>query len=221
MKTLNTNNSNIANDAVTELRDLRIDGLLDLHRIDWWLLKFYNSYKSIKKQIKNQYLFDLKEEWERLPDEIGNKNIEDIFLDLYDRLNNLSDFHKYEEYFKNQLIKYKSISVDRAKLKKWVMKSEQIVANNFVLFLLDYLDYNEDPIHLKVYVPDFLLFEIYVDQEDFKSIVEFLEIFNELYWVQEIVPESMERIRNEMKKLPFDDTYWDRVSENFNPNDLL
>ena len=42
-----------------------------------------------------------------------------------------------------------------------------------------------------------------------------------MYCVQEILPESMKKIRDEIKKIPFDDTYCDRKAEEFNVNDLI
>ena len=68
-------------------------------------------------------------------------------------------------------------------------------------FLLDYLNYDEDEKvnHLSVFVPSLKDLDIFVDRQDFKFTIEFLEIFNEIYWVQEILPESLEN--NKKSKL--------------------
>ena len=71
------------------------------------------------------------------------------------------------------------------------------------VFFIDYLDYdeNEQEEYLSVYVSSVKELNIFIDRQDFRNTIDFLEIFNELYWVQEILPESIERIRIEMKKI--------------------
>ena len=71
------------------------------------------------------------------------------------------------------------------------------IANKFTCFLVDYLDYDEDDKveHLNVFIHSLKELDIYVNRQDFKFTLKFLEIFDELYWVQEILPESLDKIR--------------------------
>ena len=54
-----------------------------------------------------------------------------------------------------------------------------------VSFLTDYLDYDTDDkvYHLSIFFLNNEELEVYVDRDDFKYTLEFLETFNELYWV--------------------------------------
>jgi len=72
------------------------------------------------------------------------------------------------------------------------VKNEDLGATKYVCFLLDYLDYDENGNDKPLKIHGYRLKEsdIYVDQQYFKNTIEFLEVFNELFWVQKIYPES-------------------------------
>jgi hypothetical protein len=63
------------------------------------------------------------------------------------------------------------------------------------VFFIDYLDYdeNEQEEYLSVYVSSVKELNIFIDRQDFRNTIDFLEIFNELYWVQEILPENLNK----------------------------
>lgn len=62
---------------------------------------------------------------------------------------------------------------------------------------MDYLDYDEnnEEEHLKLFLLELSELEIYIDRQDFKNTIDFLEIFIELYWVQEILPENLNKTK--------------------------
>ena len=136
----------------------------------------------------------------RLPP-FGEPTDQDKFLDLYKALDIICEFHRNEKYFEKELTEYQKIKDSQSDIKNWIAKNEDLGAEKYVCFLVDYLDYSENAEHLSVYVHSSKDLEIYIDRQDFKNTIEFLEIFNELYWEKEILPESLERIRNEMKKI--------------------
>ena len=108
-------------------------------------------------------------------------------MDLFNALDNLSAFHKFEKYFKEQMSEFKDIKSSQVGLKEWLLKNEELGADKFVCFLLDYLDYDlDDKVeHLKVHICQENNLDIYLDRADFKNTIEFLKTFNELYWTDE------------------------------------
>ncbi|GGZ65670.1 hypothetical protein [Mesonia mobilis] len=165
--------------------------IFNIQEIKWWLLKYTDIYNQIITLKKNKYVTVSLNDGKILKLPPLNESTEYIeFLDLYKRLENISELHKYENYFEEQINEYCNIKKSNYELKKWVAKSEDLGTNNFVLFLIDYLDYSANPKHLNVYLPYSKELDLYIDRKDFKNTIEFLEIFNELYWIQEILPKN-------------------------------
>ncbi|WP_418637842.1 hypothetical protein [Winogradskyella sp.] len=182
------------------LADLK-DQPLSIAKVEWWLLKYSDFYKKTSDIVYNQHFFTTDDgSVIRLPP-LGEPTDQEKFLDLYQALDTICEFHRNEKYFEQELTEYKKIKDSQSDLKKWIAKNEDLGTEKYVCFLVDYLDYSENAKHLSVYVHSSKNLEIYIDQQDFKNTIEFLEIFNELYWEKEILPESLERIRNEMKKI--------------------
>ncbi len=151
--------------------------------------------------------------------------IEFMFTLVYEVLDEMLRYHRREKYFKDELSEYHRIKNSRADLKIWTAKHEKLVAEEYVAFEYEYLDYDYDDrknADLRVFGPNkFVLdlipniigsqlggekgnrkigFEIYINRNDFKYTFEFIEVFNDLYWKQEILPESLERINDEMNR---------------------
>ena len=40
-------------------------------------------------------------------------------------------------------------------------------------------------------------FEIFIQKQDFKYTLEFIKVFNNVFWVQQILPESIAKMDNE------------------------
>lgn len=182
------------------LKDLK-DQPLSIAKVEWWLLKYSDFYKKTSDFVYSQHLFKLEDgSTVRLPP-LGEPTDQEKFLDLYKALDTICELHRNEKYFEQELVEYQKIKDSQSELKNWITKNEDLGTEKYVCFLVDYLDYSENAEHLNIYVHSSKDLEIYIDQQDFKNTIEFLEIFNELYWEKEILPESLERIRNEMKKI--------------------
>ena len=180
-----------------EFKQLNASNVFSIHKIEWWLLKYSEVYKKEYNCFYSQHLSELEDgSTVRLPP-FGKKSEQEKFLDLYKALDNISQFHRNEKYFEQEVITYLKIKESKTELIAWALKNEELGANKYVCFLLDYLDYDEDEKvnHLSVFVPSLKDLDIFVDRQDFKFTIEFLEIFNEIYWVQEFLPESLENIR--------------------------
>lgn len=109
-----------------------------ISQIEWWLLKNQENYKYCKENnIKLNSCFD----------DIGcacsMNSQESKFISLYDNLNEATEFHRFEEYAKNELTLYKNIISDKNKVKEWLIKNEKIASEFLSTFLIYYLDYSE------------------------------------------------------------------------------
>jgi len=179
------------------LKDLKGKSL-SITKVEWWLLKYSDFYKKTSDFVYSQHLFKMDDgSTVRLPP-LGEPTDQEKFLDLYKALDTICGFHRNEKYFEQELTEYKKIKDSQSGLKNWIAKNENLGAEKYVCFLVDYLDYSENTEHLNVYVHSSKNLEIYIDRQDFRNTIEFLEIFNELYWVQEILAENINKTKIEI-----------------------
>mgnify|MGYP005990826935 CR=1 FL=1 len=161
--------------------------VISISKIEWWLLKYSKEYHRIDRIESSKHLHIEEDETVvRLPPTLKpNRNSK--FLCLFRALEELANFHKFENYFGNQLSEYEKIKSSKSKLENWLKSNEKLGADKFVCFLIDYLDYDEDDKveHLSVCVHSSNELDIFVNRTDFKNTIEFLETFNEIYWTHE------------------------------------
>lgn len=170
-----------------EFLDLSINRIFEMSKIEYWLLKYSELYKKTYEFVHSQHLFTTDDSSViRLPP-FGKPTAEEIFLDLYKVLETISEFHRNEKYFEQEIVEYHKIKNSHSKLKNWILKNEKLGTEKYVCFLIDYLDYdeNDEEEHLNVYVHNSKDFDIYIDQKDFKNTIDFIQTFNELYWTDE------------------------------------
>ncbi len=146
------------------------------------------------------------------------------FFKLYEALDELSKKHKKEKYFEQEMLEYYDIQFSEIDLKIWTSKNEKLGIDDYSGFEFDYLDYNcendDSSKHLRVANYELYLmvtnvlrkqlgrnqpklkpdFAVFVNRDDFKYILEFIDTFRELFWNREILPESIERINREMER---------------------
>jgi len=173
--------------------------ITSISKIEWWLLKYSEFYKETYEFVYSQHLFATDDgSVIRLPP-IGKPTDEKKFLELFKALDTICELHRNEQYFEQELTEYQKIKNSQSELKNWVAKNEHLGADKYVCFLIDYLDYdeNDQEEHLNIYVSSLKELEIYIDRKDFKNTIDFLEIFNELYWVQENLPENLNKTKIE------------------------
>jgi hypothetical protein len=122
-----------------------------------WLDKFYSLFKS----------FDLPPFYYRAYDE---------FYKLYDNLNYLNDFFKFEDIAKEALLDFKNLSLDEEiDLLRWLVKYEEC-GQNLNLFLYEDIDleYPEN----KDY---FIIENITISTSDIHHLAKFKFIFDKYY----------------------------------------
>lgn len=153
--------------------------------VNWWIIKYEDLSRQAIVELSNSCC--------------GNKPcismVEDcefkaihIFKVCFNYLDKLTEFHKFEEYFKNELFHFKEISGNKMMTNKWLEKSKSIVDENFILFFINYLEYSENPNHLKTDFREDGVLDFYVNRADFSHTIEFLELFNKLKWVEGEAP---------------------------------
>ncbi|WP_156875579.1 hypothetical protein [Lacinutrix venerupis] len=158
-----------------------------MNRIEWWLLKYEKEFKNVDKIESAKHIFlDNDGTVLRLPPTL-KPNQNNKFLDLFNALDKLSNFYKFEEYFGQQMKEYDKIKTSKLELRNWLTKNEKLGADKFVCFLLDYLDYDEEDKveHLSIFVLSAPEMDILVNRADFKNTIKFLKTFNEIYWNDE------------------------------------
>lgn len=173
--------------------------VMSMAKVEWLLLKYHDEYQRLTRDsIDRIPLFHVRDF--------------DVFIRIFEELSALSDYHRHESYFKEQVIEYET----RAKYKhslqvEWVTRNEKLAVVEFMIFDYLYLDHCDDPEHLKIrHILDENI-HIYIDRNDFKYTSKALEIFDELFWEQEILPERVKQLELELKmKNTITPNIWER-----------
>ncbi len=169
---------------IEELKILSADSLFNISKIEWWLLKHLDNYNKSKQIHFSKHQYEIDGEVLRLPGDFGCPSSEENFIDVYDSLNALTKLHRNEKYFKQEMAIYKDIKNEPLKVKQWIEKNEKLEIMDYSCFLINYLDYdiNDNEYHLRVFFLEDNALKVFVDREDFKHTIGFLEVFNEIYW---------------------------------------
>jgi len=173
--------------AVNEFKSLKENDLYSLAKLEWWLMKYEDYYKDLKSYWYCD-ICNYDEDFNSCFCE--NPSSENLFLVLFQELEEFCDYRKYENYFKVELETYYKVKDNPKALKELVIKNEEIAVTEFSLFFLNYYDYQFEPVHLNIYSKALQDFDIYVDFKDFDNTITFLDIFDKLFWKDNIYPES-------------------------------
>jgi hypothetical protein len=155
---------NNASSFIFEFISLSTYKVISLDQIKWRLLKYQVEYNRIKEEESKRFMYFIDGKWVRLPDYFDARTPNEKFLKIYDTLNKIADFHKQENYFKQEMAIYKDIKSQPEKVKEWLAKNEYLGAEKYFMFSLE----NDSGIN--------------VNNEDFKYTFQFKEIFDDIYW---------------------------------------
>lgn len=148
---------------------------IPIEKIEYWLLKYTDLYKNLK-----YYEIEIIDIIDRLPSSIKPTNTE-IFYNLFEELSIISDLHRNEEYFKHEMKLFEK-NKNCAKFKSnWILKNEYIGSDTYCDFFINYLDYNENPNNLNIFIYSLKDLRIFISRENFIHTIYFLEIFNKIY----------------------------------------
>lgn len=180
-----------------DLNFFRSKKVFKIKEIEFWLFKNSENFKEIKS------FCICNSENDGLPCICEINNNEAVFLSIFRSLDELTEYHKLEKFAREQLLEFKKISENQRKIKYWLIKNEKIASQDLACFLIDYLDYSEneeDNINLLVYRDVNHKIEIFVNRQDFENLIEYKELFDELYYIKKLYPEGLKKIDEEMKK---------------------
>ncbi|MUH37069.1 hypothetical protein D9O36_14550 [Zobellia amurskyensis] len=168
-------------DCIKYLLTLKSNGVYTMQKIEFWLLQYSDFYKETCSLVSSNDIFELDNGQDvRLPS-FWNSTDNDKFLDLYKALDIISDFHRAENHMRDTLVEYHTVKNCQSDLKQWIRKNEYLIADKYASFYFDYLDYDEDDneLNLLVYVESVKEFQIYIDKNEFKYTLEFLNLFQD------------------------------------------
>ena len=95
--------------CLSELSLLKVEKLLSMNKIEFYLLKFSDLFKETSEVVKIKNTFELPDNTTvRLPS-FWDPTDEEKFLELYNSLETISKFHRNEKHFEKILAKYHSI----------------------------------------------------------------------------------------------------------------
>jgi hypothetical protein len=170
---------------IEDFTNLMENSFVTIFKIEWWLLKYSDLYTETYDYVHSHDLIELEDGSKVYLPPNGNPTDKEIFLDLYNSLNLISEFHRNEKYFEQEMVEYYRIAQSPSDVKNWVAKNEYLGVKKYVCFQVDYLDYDEviERIeHLNVYVRSLKELDIYVDRHNFKNTIDFIEKFQSLYY---------------------------------------
>jgi hypothetical protein len=171
---------------------------------DWWRCK----YCSFRRRKLPCICSEPDEQWQ--------------FLKLYEAIDAVLRMHRKEAYFKEELIEFYNCKDAIIDLKIWTAKNEKLGIVDCSRFIIKFLGSNTEnskkdalrffgnsPIELSTINhvrkelgrggdKTKLDYEVFIYRKHFKYMLEFITVFEEVFWKQEILPESLERIAREL-----------------------
>lgn len=179
---------------IYQLHSLSKNHNYSIDKIEWWLMANSDLYSSLHNsctcftQKGKPFCTCIKPE-----DDV-------LFEYLYQELDKLTQIHKLENQLKKELY-FLNTTTNFSEIKNWLIRNEKVGSKDLACFFIDYLDYSEKEIfHLLVFRDEKRNIEVFVDRNDFKSIIKFKELFDELYYIQKIYPEGLRKIDHEISK---------------------
>lgn len=153
--------------SIKELISLSVDSIISIDKVEFWLLKYQDKYNHLKSLREGE-----------LPPLSNDAAEDDKFLDLYEHLEEVSRYYRFEPSCKEQLEIYASIKNDTVKVWKWLSTNKDFYYEELIHFSLNYLDYlgNDKQYHLKIFSYLNKDLELYINGKDFELIKEIEKI---------------------------------------------
>lgn len=110
---------------------------------------------------------------------------EESFLDFYEVLLELMEYHQKETYLQNELEYIGDIDKDSGVIIQWLKKNEKLALDALGTFWCEWLDEKFESISLSFLY--FKEFNVFIKTEEFENTIQFLSMFDELYWESDLV----------------------------------
>lgn len=142
--------------------------------------------------LRNSYNITFEQEDDNLL-KLCNKNRNENninFCSFYDCIVEFIEFHNLETIAESEIYNYEKIKTNKIEIRNWLIKNEKLGCEDLCLFAWDF--FQDEEINLKIkdvnlYQQYYKDIEIFVHRNDFKSIIAFCEIFNELYYIKNFI----------------------------------
>lgn len=160
--------------SVKELMSLRENNLLAIPKIEWWLLKYSDLYKQIDEETRER----VNSPGFVLPYKFGNHTPQEKFSNLYEELDRLCNYYRNEQHLADEILNFTSLRKTDKNEEAWHTKNEDYFLQNYSSFMLDYLDYQDDPIYLSVFLFTMPKVDIFIEKEYFEKTLDYIEIIH-------------------------------------------
>ena len=191
------------------------DKVYNISEVETWFGENWQKYNWVADLWRCKYCSNRRR---KLPCICIEPDEQWKFLKLYEALDELLRFHRKEAYFKNELIEYNEAKYSDINLKIWAAKNEKFGTDDCVSFSSRYLKEDVDcdktrsirvygSSELELFVVNTIRekvgrggnktkldFEVFIQKQDFKNTIEFIKVFDDVFWRQKILPVSITRI---------------------------
>lgn len=170
---------------------------MNLDKIEWWLLKYSDFYSDITTYYKdNNISYSPNSDLEAHPLYPLIINLH-AFLDFYHFLNEITEYTRREAYFKEEIKEYQRLKASQDDPKEWLIKNLKFGLGPHPQFIADANVFRDEEKELRVIdVEHDVMFNL--DRDDFSFTLEFIKIFEELFFEKGMLPEELE-------------VFWERV----------
>ncbi|REC40201.1 hypothetical protein [Chryseobacterium sp. 5_R23647] len=178
--------------------------LFSISELNNWLNQNENIYNYCSR---NSYNISFENEDDNLLKLCNKYRNEDniTFCDFYEKIKELLELHKYERLTQVELEKFKKIKSNDFEIRNWLINNEKVGCEDLCVFAWEYFDDDEQTRknkNIKLFQNSYKDIEINIRKNDFESIIKFCEIFNEMYYLKKLYPEGIQKIEEEISKLP-------------------
>lgn len=157
---------------IANFKTLEKNGFYSVANMELWMDQTRPNYLELRKDFPDNYCH-------------RNSDEEEAFLDFYEVLVKLLDYHQNETYLQNELEFIRNIDKNSGLIIEWLKKNEKLALDEFGSFWCEWLDENFETISLSFL--HFKEFNVCIKGEEFKNTIQFLSTFDKLYWESDLV----------------------------------
>ncbi len=170
----------------SEFLSLGNKNLFEVAIIQAWLIKYEPLYDRLiqlgKIKFNKDGYCDIK---------LLNPAQNDFFS-FYRYMQAIVDESKYDSFCRDEMLKYQLIKDDRIKLKAWLKSNYNLGIKTLgeYFYHMDYQGPLTGP-HLRILHFSFDEMELYVNRKDFKNMIAYILVVNDLFYEQKLYPEQL------------------------------
>lgn len=172
---------------------------MSLDKIEWWLLKYSDFHSDITAYYKENNIIYIADSVVEPQPHLAVINVLNPFLDFHHIINEVSEYARREAYFEEEIKEYHRIKASKDKSKKWLIKNLKFGLGPYPQFIADANAFGDEKEELLVIdVEHDVVFNL--DRDDFRLTLEFLKIFEELFFERGLLPEELFLFNEKVKR---------------------